>query len=335
MRQVGERSELARQRQLSSARPAASRDQLPHPGFSSLSQARTHSCAALNLGAVRPQRGALRQRPRKMPTRRRWLRAMGCISGGVAACGLTYCLFAANDIRGYVSSGFYAGFERLNAQLGLGINQITVTGHRFTSDSDIFDALRLENSRQFLTLDALAARARIEKLPWVQHASVTRVYPGQVRVKVRERAAFALWHRAGDWFLVDRTGHVLSRVDQPLRWRLPVIHGAGAAQEANGLIHLLGGWNDLAASFHSGEWVAERRWSLHLKNGSLVHLPADGAMAALQGLRTRADANEILSKQGQIIDLRKRGYAFVRPKSKNAPHRRLRLSNDQRKRRDG
>lgn len=46
----------------------------------------------------------------------------------------------------------------------------------------------------FLTMDLDAARANLERLPWVEHARVERVWPGDLRVRIWEREAFSRWH---------------------------------------------------------------------------------------------------------------------------------------------
>lgn len=46
----------------------------------------------------------------------------------------------------------------------------------------------------FLTMDLDAARANLERLPWVEHARVERVWPGDLRVRIWEREPFSRWH---------------------------------------------------------------------------------------------------------------------------------------------
>jgi cell division protein FtsQ len=46
----------------------------------------------------------------------------------------------------------------------------------------------------FLTMDLESARASLERLPWVEHARVERVWPGDLRVRIWEREPFSRWH---------------------------------------------------------------------------------------------------------------------------------------------
>ena len=60
-----------------------------------------------------------------------------------------------------------------------------------------------------LTVNLAAVRASVDALPWVAHASVRRLWPHTLAVRVHEQRAFARWdgdglvNRAGDLFLVD------------------------------------------------------------------------------------------------------------------------------------
>jgi cell division protein FtsQ len=59
-----------------------------------------------------------------------------------------------------------------------------------------------------LTVNLAAVRAAVDALPWVAHASVRRLWPHTLAVRVHEQTAFARWdgdglvNRAGDLFLV-------------------------------------------------------------------------------------------------------------------------------------
>ena len=86
---------------------------------------------------------------------------------------------------------------------GLRLDQVALSGQRFTSDSDIFDALDLANARSLLSFHSTAARRRIEALPWIETASITREIPGALDIRVTERKPTALWLHEGREILID------------------------------------------------------------------------------------------------------------------------------------
>src|SRR3546814_5824859 len=59
--------------------------------------------------------------------------------------------------------------------------------------ADIEAVLRPLVDRQFGDLELDAAKQAVEQLPWTSRASVERVWPATVRVRVWERAPFARW----------------------------------------------------------------------------------------------------------------------------------------------
>ena len=61
------------------------------------------------------------------------------------------------------------------------------------SPSQVREAVNSELPEGFLTMDLDAARASLERLPWVEHARVERVWPGDLRVRIWERQPFSRW----------------------------------------------------------------------------------------------------------------------------------------------
>ena len=71
-----------------------------------------------------------------------------------------------------------------------------------------------------LSLDTEAAAQRVAALPRIEHATVERFWPRQVRVTVAERQPLAVWSQAGKSYLVDPQGYVLSQGSAPGLWQI-------------------------------------------------------------------------------------------------------------------
>ncbi len=132
---------------------------------------------------------------RKLQRRRskaRWVKgivAFAALSGISAA---TAVAVASSQLRNMDPAA--AASERATRTLialGFGIDQVSVTGHRYTLDADVFDALDLPNVATFASFDAAAALKRIERIAWVDTAQITRVFPGTLTVQIHERQAAA------------------------------------------------------------------------------------------------------------------------------------------------
>lgn len=94
---------------------------------------------------------------------------------------------------------------------------VTVQGAVHTSRAAIVDAAGLAGRPPLIDVGA-AAVAGIERLPWVESATVLREWPDGVRIVVRERvpvAAVAKAPPSSGWAIVDRHAKVLALSAQP------------------------------------------------------------------------------------------------------------------------
>jgi cell division protein FtsQ len=203
--------------------------------------------------------------------------------------------------------------KRVLAAAGFGIDQVSVTGQTYTSDKDIFDAIDLANVTSFADLDPTAVRTRIERLPWVETAELTRTFPGELQIRITERTPFALWRRRDRDFLIDRTGRVLAPIRRDATLAFPIVEGEGAPMEASSLTTLLARFPEIAKRVERAEWVAGRRWSLHLEGGTTINLPADREALALEEIMSERHVRALIESPGQVIDLRAPGRITVRP----------------------
>jgi len=202
-----------------------------------------------------------------------------------------------------------AEIERIIELAGFGLAQASVTGHRYTLDSDIFDALDLGSARTMLSFDTRAAQERIERLPWVERASIERVVPDRLEVRIVERTPFAVWRLGSRHFLIDRSGRVLAPVPGDTMPSLPRVAGEGAPAEAAHLFALLAGQPALARQVQLAERIGGRRWMLRLADGSTLQLPEEGEAEALARAVVVAGA---LGRPASEIDLRVAERTLVR-----------------------
>jgi cell division protein FtsQ len=215
---------------------------------------------------------------------------------------------------------FLPSTDELLYWMGLRVEQVALSGQRFTADADVFDAMDLLNTGSLVTFDAAGARERIEKLPWVSTAAISRIFPGSLDVRITERQPSALWINEGREYLVDGSGRVLSALKKGTKVRLPRFSGAGAPEQAQVLLDLIVRFPRIAERFELAERVGERRWTLHLKGSVLVHLGADREAVAFAALSSPAELGKLVETPNAIIDLRTRGRVTVRVAPPSAPN---------------
>jgi cell division protein FtsQ len=210
----------------------------------------------------------------------------------------------------------FAKLETWAQLAGVGLDQVALLGHRYTADNDIFEAIDLKRARSMLSFDPQRARSRLAELPWVEEASIERVFPDRLEVRIRERTPVAVWSRGERSFLIDKQGRTLASVPADVMPQLPRLSGEGAAAAAAELFALMARFPEVRARMASAERMGGRRWTLRLMGGGAVHLPVTGEAEAL------AEAARLLAKgfERAEIDVRAPARAIVRepPRPKQA-----------------
>lgn len=204
--------------------------------------------------------------------------------------------------------------ERLARFAGFGIDEVVLQGHRMSYDNEIFEALDLANVTTFAALDTKAVKARIERLPWIDKAELSRVYPGRLEVRVTERKPYALWTRADRRYLIDKTGRVLAAVTGEALPDLPRFAGEGAAEVATAFMTTVARYPAISSRFAEAERVSERRWTLHLTNDATLVLPADDEVGTLEDLTRDPELMAVVTAGGRRLDFRGPGRVAIRTK---------------------
>lgn len=207
--------------------------------------------------------------------------------------------------------------ERLGIGGGLLVTDIRIEGREKTPENFLRAALGVSKGDKLLGFSLDAARARIEKLTWVQHATVERHLPGTIVVRLEERRPFAVWQNGGKFQLIDRTGEVVVQQD-PVKdaaafKTLPLVVGAGAPEAAASLLDDLMALPALRSRVVAAVRVGERRWNLHLNTGADVLLPEGAASAALTRLMELQTSQALLDRPLQVVDMRLPDRLVVRP----------------------
>jgi cell division protein FtsQ len=254
-----------------------------------------------------------RLRPRRKPAKIKTGVVIASLSIVAATAAAVLAVFLPETALRDAQNAFRYYTTQALVVSGFGIDQVSVSGQRYTLDSDVFDALDLTNIKTFAALDTAAALKRIERISWVDSAQISRVYPGNLNVRIRERLPTAIWTRADTDYLIDATGRTLGPVHKNNSWALPRITGEGANTDAPVLLAALGRHKGIQNQFDHAERIAERRWSVVLKNGSRIELAADREVEGLDQVAASTVLKRALMDQPSIVDVRTSGRAVTRP----------------------
>lgn len=218
---------------------------------------------------------------------------------------LTAGFLGATVLYGSVLGGHMPAIvTALASNTGFAISQIDIAGNSETSEIDVMGAIHLDGWTALPGFSPEAARERIAELPWVQEASVQKVYPGTLQVKLAERTPFALWQQGDAISVIEQDGKVIAPYRNGKFAALPLVVGDGAAEKASMFIAGMKRFPSIAGRVKGYVRVADRRWDLILDNGVTVKLPERGELAAVQKLLALQADQGLLDKDIVAIDMR-------------------------------
>lgn len=218
---------------------------------------------------------------------------------------MTAALFALTGIYGTYLGGYMPDVaQAVTARTGFAVDEITVSGNREVSEIDVLDRLELTGWTSLVGFDASAARDRIAKMPWVENASVRKIYPDAIEVKLSERQPFAVWQHDGNLSVIERTGSIIAAYNNATRSPLPLLLGLGAPDVGAAFVAKMEGHPDIASRVRAYIRIADRRWNLKLDNGLDVMLPENGVDEALDVLGKMNRERNIFDRDLVSIDLR-------------------------------
>ncbi|MGH9588199.1 MAG: cell division protein FtsQ/DivIB [Acidobacteriaceae bacterium] len=153
-------------------------------------------------------------------TRTRWGR---WLLVALVACAVAAVVMAALAVRDY--------FEH-DARFRIDTSSsIQTVGNSELTREQLLSVFGADIGRNIFYVPMAARRAALEQIPWVEHATVMRILPDQLRVAVRERVPVA-FVRVGDKIkLVDAAGVILDMTPEMMAERhfsFPVVTGIKA-----------------------------------------------------------------------------------------------------------
>jgi cell division protein FtsQ len=191
---------------------------------------------------------------------------------------------------------------------------IEVEGVEGQRKTEVASVVLPDGRRSIVGASPGTMKDNVESLDWVESATVQRLWPTTIRVKVQRRDAFALWQENGTLTVVDAAGERVHGAPPSVYRNLPRIVGPGAGPAAEPVLHALEELPLLRARLASFVRVGERRWNLNLKNSMIVMLPEEdpvGAMARLETLQARYG---MMDRAYARIDLREPGRVIAQPR---------------------
>jgi cell division protein FtsQ len=196
--------------------------------------------------------------------------------------------------------------------VGFRISEVALSGEHELDRQKILSIAGITDRSSLLFLDPLQTRKRLVANPWISEATVLKLYPGRLRIEVKERKPFALWQKDGNVYLIAEDGTVLEAFVPQRFASLPLVVGEGAERAAPALMALVARFPDIAKRVQASVLVAQRRWDLYLKDKIVVELPEAEPDKALGILVELDRTKNLLSRDIVAVDLRLHDRVAVR-----------------------
>ncbi len=265
-------------------------------------------------GARNPKRGM-----GNIDTRRLWQRG-GIVLAAVLVFGGTGWLWSSGWIQRSLERTELA-LLAATADAGLELDDVLVEGRKRTERSVVLETLGVVRGQPILAFDPHAAKARLERLPWIRDAAVERRLPDAIHVRLVERQPLARWQNQGRITVIDRRGEVIPGAEPKTFARLLVVVGEGAADRTPDLLAMLSAEPELQSRVSAAVWVRGRRWNLRLDDSIDVRLPEQNPGAAWAELARAQREHGVLRRDVAVVDLRLPDRLVVRTTSEAAPKR--------------
>ena len=191
------------------------------------------------------------------------------------------------------------------------VANVSVVGVRQTPEAPLARELQPFLNASLLTLNLKEMAAAAERHPWVEQASVKRILPCGVRIRLKEREAAALFRDGDRVMVVDRTGftHDTADLEHPGEFRgLPVLQGieGTAGEERSRRLRL--GLEALQAL--QGSYPA---WSSHLATLDLARADRITVTSGNSAVRLFLDPDDVLMNFEQFLALRDQIHNRIGP----------------------
>ena len=197
------------------------------------------------------------------------------------------------------SSSLYKGLTELS------ISKILVKGAREPLKKEIIILVQNAATKGFSALKAQALREKIQDINKVEKAFVKLSTDGLVFVEVIQRKEAVVYFNNNLYEVLDSNGIILSiKQDYQGLSSFPLLVGKDGQKNINELLSLVNEIGSYQSEVLYYEWVGERRWNVHMKNGLVFKLPENNLSEGLVVMRMFLNETDKLLKPIVSVDLR-------------------------------
>lgn len=137
-------------------------------------------------------------------------------------------------------------------------DDIEISGVRNASRVQVMDIAGADIGRNIFFVPLDERRVQLEKLPWVESATVMRLLPNHIAVDISERTPVAFVQMGSRINLIDAGGVVLGApADRQTRYSFPVIHGIAETEPLSSRAAVMKIYNRLMSDLDAGGYTRQ------------------------------------------------------------------------------
>ncbi|ARO14940.1 cell division protein FtsQ [Ketogulonicigenium robustum] len=220
--------------------------------------------------------------------------------------------FGRQDTRAWVQGHYNAAIAAVTQRPEFMVNDYAITGASPDLAYAVEGLVDIPFPISTFNLDLRDLRARISALSPVKQVSI-QAAGGTLQIAIEERQPVAVWRHTDGLRLMDgegiATGMIMNRAD---RHDLPLIAGDGAQDAIPEAMELFRIAAPLGSRVLALVRMGERRWDLMLDRDQRIQLPEEGAVEALQRVIAQEEAQQLLSRDVSVVDLRNAARQTIR-----------------------
>lgn len=110
------------------------------------------------------------------------------------------------------------------------IEEIVIKGNYHLRDEEILYKSQIKLGENIFKLDLNKTIEFLKQEPWIKEIEIKRVIPNKIIISLEERKPSAVIYIDEEYFILDKEGMVLSKIENPGGLNLPLITGLKAAE---------------------------------------------------------------------------------------------------------
>lgn len=195
------------------------------------------------------------------------------------------------------------------------LKDIHVIGRENISRSTLLKKLELNNETSITNINISTLKENVLSIGWVKDVIIERRMPHSLIIKIEEYKPFALLQIKDKHIIINSQGKEIAINNGDFNY-LPVINGADSEKHAAKMLNILSSEPNLFHQVWAISYISKRRWNVSLRSGVKIKLPEKNPSEAWAKLSEIDRIESLLSREIDVIDLRKDGYIIIKPSKK-------------------